>query len=76
MSLKSLIWLPSNYTLIRITVDSVFSPGGGGGVLGLKKGTNCGLTAAEMAKKRGAVLFLYCKIRELSESLHPIFYIR
>ena len=39
-------------------------PGGGGGVvLGLEKGTNCGLTAA-VAKKGG-----------LSESLHPIFYI-
>ena len=44
------------------------------GVLGLEKGTNCSLTAAgrwlsrrKMAKKRGAVLLLYCKIRELSE---------
>ena len=52
----------------------------GGGVLGLEKGTNCGPTAAErwlsrreMAKKGG--LLLYCKIRELSDSLHPIFYI-
>ena len=26
-------------------------------------------------KERGAVLLLYCKIRELSESLHAIFYI-
>ena len=55
---------------------------GGGGVLSLEKGTNCGPTTAErwlsrreMAKKGGAVLLLYCKIRELSESLHPVFYI-
>ena len=33
-----------------------------------------GCRAARWLKK-GAVLLLYCKIRELSESLHPIFYI-
>ena len=33
------------------------------------------VTRDQMAKKGGAVLLLYCKIRELSESLHPIFYI-
>ena len=56
---------------------------GGGGVLCLEKGTDCGPTAAEqcllqreMAKKQGAILLLYCMIRELSESLHPIFYIK
>ena len=55
--------------------------GGGGGVLGLE-GSNCdcGLTAAErwlsqreMAKKRGAVLLLYCRMGELSQSFQLIF---
>ena len=56
---------------------------GGGGVLGLEKGTDCGPTAAErwllrpkMAKKRGAVLLSYCIIGGLSEYLHPIFHIK
>ena len=52
-----------------------------GRVLGLEKGTDCGPTAAERwlsrhkMGKRGAVLLLHCKIRELPESLYPIFYI-
>ena len=66
-----------------VCITSATHPGGEG-VLDLEKGTNCSPTAAErwwwlsqpeMAKKRGPVLLLYCKIRELSESLHPIFYI-
>ena len=56
--------------------------GGGGGVLSLEKGTNCGPTAGELwllrhAKaKRRNVLVLYCKIGELSDSVQPIFYIK
>ena len=49
---------------------------GGGGVLGLEKGTDCGPTAAElwlsrpkMANKRGAVLLLYLIKGGLSECL-------
>ena len=50
--------------------------GGGRGVLSLEKGTDCSPTAGErwlsrhaMAKKRGAVLILNCRIGELSESV-------
>ena len=48
----------------------------GGGVLSLEKGTNCDPTAGERwlsqpstAKKGGAVLIIYCRIGELSESV-------
>ena len=52
-------------------------PGGGGGVLGLEKGTDGGPTAGPtMAKKGGAVLILYCRIGELSELVHLIFHIK
>ena len=52
---------------------------GGGGGLGLEKGTDCGPTYVErwlsrykMAKKSSSVLLLWCMIGELSESLPPI----
>ena len=56
---------------------------GGGVTLSLEKGTDFGPTAVElwpsrlkMAKKRGAVLLSYLIKGGLSESLHPIFYIK
>ena len=56
---------------------------GGGVVLSLEKGTDCGPTAGErwlsqpaMAKKRGAVLMLYCRIGELFEPVQLIFHIK
>ena len=59
---------------------------GGGGVLSVQKGTDCGPTAGEWwlsrpetAKKRGgggAVLILYCRIGELSESVQLIFLLK
>ena len=64
----------------------VFSVGGWGARGGTRSGKGCQLRSdrcgvggcrnARWLKKRGvgAVLLLYCKIRELSESLHPIFY--
>ena len=55
----------------------------GGGVLSLEKGTDCGLTTGERwlsrpatAKKGEAVLLLYCRIGELSESAQLIFHIK
>ena len=52
---------------------------GGGGVLGLEKGTDCGTAVAvttQDGQKEGAVLLLYCIIGGLSEYLHPIFHIK
>ena len=53
------------------------------GVLSMEKGTNCVLTTEEWwlsrptaATKRGAVLILYCRIGELSESVQLIFHIK
>ena len=57
---------------------ALFSSTQGGGILGLEKGTDSGLTAAELwlsrhkNAKRGSVLLLYCMIRELSNILHHI----
>ena len=68
---NQLIWSSSNSR----------ARGGGGGVLSLEKGIDCGPTAMEwwlsrpvMAKKRGAVLLLYCRIEELSQSFQLIFH--
>ena len=57
--------------------------GGGGGVLSVEKGTDCGPTAGErwlsrptMSKKGGAVLISYCRTGELSESVQLTFHIK
>ena len=67
----------SNYALDHNNVS-----GSPWGILSPEKGTDCGLTAEEwwlsrpkIAKKKGAVLLLYCMIGELSEYLQQIFYI-
>ena len=57
---------------------------GGGGVLSLEKGTDCGQTAGERGvavatrngKKRGAVLILYCRKGGLSETVQLLVHIK
>ena len=62
---------------------TMYKSPGGGGVLSLEKCTDCGPPAGELwlsqpttAKKRGAVLILYCRIGELSESVQLIFHFK
>ena len=76
------------YGYIRLYGSCGVAPApGGGGVLGLEKGTDCGPTAGErwlsrpaMSKKKrgggGAVLISYCRKGGLSESVQKIFPIK
>ena len=61
-----------------VVVEGWSSPGGGtwSGKGYYLRSDHCGAVAVAMRDgyKRGAVILSYCKIRELSESLHPIYY--